>query len=103
MDEALGDLYLSDVRRRMHGLKVLGGRALSQLSEADWHTVLSERGNSAAVIVQHLGGNMHSRWGGLRSGYRAGLDGETAGRNRDAEFEDGGLSAGELRAVWDEG
>ena len=87
----------------MRGLKALGEGALAQLAETDWHTVLSPGGNSAAVTVQHLGGNMHSRWAGLRHGYRAGLDGETAGRNRDAEFEEGRLGADELRAVWNEG
>ncbi|GAA4018442.1 DUF1572 family protein [Deinococcus rubellus] len=96
-------LYLTDVRTRMRNLKALGEGALVQLTEADWHTVLSDGGNSAAVLVQHLSGNMHSRWNGLRHGYQAGLDGETAGRNRDAEFEDGKLSADKLRGVWDGG
>ncbi|WP_161882681.1 DUF1572 family protein [Deinococcus alpinitundrae] len=106
MTEAQPDvahLYLMDVRTRMRGLKKLGEGALTQLPETDWHTVLSPGGNSAAVIVQHLGGNMHSRWAGLRHGYTAGLDGETTGRNRDAEFEEGNLSADELWAVWEAG
>lgn len=106
MTEAQPDvahLYLMDVRTRMQSLKALGEGALAQLPETNWHTVLSPGGNSAAVLVQHLGGNMHSRWAGLRHGYQAGLDGEAASRDRDAEFEDGNLSAAEFQAVWDAG
>jgi len=106
MTEAQPDVahfYLVDVRTRMRGLKKLGEGALEQLAGADWHTVLSPGGNSAAVLVQHLSGNMHSRWAGLRDGYTAGLDGETADRNRDAEFEDNQSSAAELQAVWEAG
>jgi len=83
MTEAQPDvahLYLMDVRTRMRGLKKLGEGALEQLAGADWHTVLSPGGNSAA-----------------------GLDGETAGRNRDAEFEDNQSSTAELQAVWETG
>lgn len=99
----LGELYLTDVRDRMRGVKGLGHRALAQLLPEDWHHALSPGGNSAAVLVQHLAGNMASRWGGLREGYREGLDGEAAGRNRDAEFEEGEQPAGDLLDLWEEG
>ena len=99
----LGELYLEDVRGRMRGVRVLGEGALAQLPEDDWHTVLSADGNSVAILVQHLSGNMHSRWGELRRGYRQGLDGESATRNRDAEFEDRHLSAAELTDLWNTG
>ncbi|SMB93509.1 DUF1572 family protein [Deinococcus hopiensis] len=99
----LGDLYLTDTRERMCGVKRLGEGALTQLHSEDWHRVLSPGGNSAAVLVQHLAGNMESRWGALRGGYREGVDGEAPGRNRDAEFEEGGLSGGALLARWQEG
>ena len=33
-----------------------------QLSEADFHWALNESSNSIAVIVNHLSGNMVSRW-----------------------------------------
>ncbi|MCP2013838.1 hypothetical protein L1280_000966 [Deinococcus sp. HSC-46F16] len=103
MTTSLADLYLSDVRARMRGVKALGDGALAQLRPGEWHTALSEGGNSAAVLVQHLAGNMHSRWGGLRGGYAPGMEGETPGRNRDAEFGEGDQAADELRAVWEEG
>ena len=99
----LGELYLSDLRTRMRGVKTLGEGALKQLKEDEWHAVLSAEGNSAAVLVQHLSGNMHSRWGALRHGYREGQDGESAARDRDAEFEEGTRTGAELWAVWDAG
>ncbi|WP_293912119.1 DUF1572 family protein [Deinococcus sp.] len=100
---SLGELYLNDVRNRMRGVRALGEAALAQLPEADWSTVLSVDGNSVAILIQHLSGNMHSRWGELQRGYREGLDGETKGRNRDTEFEDRTMSAVELMTVWNAG
>ncbi|GGR12567.1 DUF1572 family protein [Deinococcus ruber] len=99
----LGELYLSDLRTRLRGVKALGEGALKQLHEPEWHAVLSAGGNSAAVTVQHLSGNMHSRWGALQHGYRAGQDGEQATRNRDAEFEEGQQTGAQLWAIWEAG
>lgn len=87
----------------MRGLKDLGEVAMQQLGDNDWHTALAEGGNCAAVLVQHLSGNMQSRWAALRRGYREGQDGESAGRNRDAEFEAGALSTLELWTLWNAG
>lgn len=103
MTPTLADLYLSDVRTRMRGVKALGDGALAQLQPGEWHAALSDGGNSTAVLVQHLAGNMHSRWGGLRGGYAPGMEGETPGRNRDAEFEEGSRTGDELRQLWEEG
>ena len=99
----LGELYLSDVRTRMRGVKALGEGALSQLHAEEWHTPLAPEGNSAAVLVTHLAGNMHSRWGALRGGYEPGAEGETLGRDRDAEFAEGQETPAELHARWEEG
>ncbi|WP_425145730.1 DUF1572 family protein [Deinococcus sp.] len=99
----LGELYLDDLRERMRGVKRLGEGALDQLAEGQWHAALSPGGNSAAVLVQHLNGNMHSRWGGLRGGYREGHDGESAERHRDAEFEESHQPPEALWALWEDG
>lgn len=99
----LAEHYLSDVRERMRGVKSLGDGALAQLPAANWHAVLSPGGNSAAVLIQHLSGNMHSRWGALAGGYAAGAEGESAGRNRDAEFAETDEDAAALRQRWESG
>ncbi|MFC4427534.1 DUF1572 family protein [Deinococcus navajonensis] len=99
----LGALYLADLRERMRGVKGLGEGALGQLDEGQWHAALTPEGNSAAVLIQHLSGNMHSRWGALRHGYTPGAEGEAPGRHRDAEFEEGEATPAELWALWEAG
>lgn len=95
--------YLQDVRGRMRGVKQLADSALAQLPSADWHTPLAEGGNSVAVLIQHLSGNMHSRWHALRGGYTANAEGESASRDRDQEFTEGQQTPAELLARWEDG
>lgn len=100
---SLADLYLRDVQVRMRGVKALGDGALAQLHDDQWHSVLSEDGNSAAVLIQHLSGNMHSRWGAFQHGFSMGAEGETAGRNRDLEFVEGQQTPAQLNEQWENG
>jgi uncharacterized damage-inducible protein DinB len=78
--------------------KSLGERALAQLHDDELHLELAPGMNSAGVIVQHLAGNMHSRWADL-----FGEDGESITRNRDAEFEDAHEPRDALIARWERG
>jgi hypothetical protein len=77
--------------------RTLGERALEQVPEAkiNHHP---EESNSLAVIVKHTAGNMRSRWSNL-----FGSDGETAGRNRDAEFTEDQRSSAEILEEWNSG
>lgn len=94
----LGALFLSETLDRLRGVKQLGEGALRQLDPAQWHLALGPNGNSAAVLVQHLSGNMRSRWTGFPK-----ADGEAATRDRDAEFEDAHHSTEVLWAQWEAG
>jgi len=78
--------------------KRLGDGALDQLTEADWRFRPGPEANSVAILVQHLHGNMRSRWTEFLA-----KDGEKPTRDRDAEFEPQGLPLAELRARWEEG
>jgi hypothetical protein len=78
--------------------KTLGERTLAQLQDDELHLEPSPDTNSAAVIVQHLAGNMHSRWTDLFGG-----DGESITRDRDAEFEDVHEARDALMARWERG
>jgi len=78
--------------------KRLGDGALDQIEEADWHWRSDPESNSIAIVVQHLHGNMLSRWTEFLT-----TDGERPSRRRDEEFEPEGLTAAELRARWEEG
>ncbi|MGH7176399.1 MAG: DUF1572 family protein [Tepidisphaeraceae bacterium] len=71
---------------------------MSQLTDADLHAQLNPRQNSVAVIIQHLHGNMLSRFTDFLTS-----DGEKPTRDRDREFVDRNLSRAQLMALWDQG
>ena len=52
-----------------------------------FHVKINPLQNSVAAIVQHMAGNMLSRWTDFLSS-----DGEKPGRDREAEFADKNLS-----------
>ena len=54
--------------------------------------------NSVAVLMQHVGGNLRSRFSDFLTS-----DGEKDFRDRDQEFEDQGLSESGLHEVWQAG
>jgi Protein of unknown function (DUF1572) len=78
--------------------KTLGEKAISQLEDAQLFLEPSAGGNSIAIIVQHLSGNMHSRWSGFPNS-----DGESPTRNRDTEFELHLETREELLETWESG
>jgi hypothetical protein len=86
--------YLEDVIHRFQRIKALAGRALAQVADDELFTVLDAEGNSIALLMKHLAGNMRARW---RDPFAS--DGETAGRDRDREFE---REAGDTRASLNE-
>lgn len=78
--------------------KKLGDGALAQLSDEQVYAVLDPEMNSVAIIVKHLSGNMVSRWTGFPD-----ADGESATRNRDAEFVDPPPRRAEVVQQWENG
>ncbi len=91
-------LFLESVIKRFQEYKALGDKTFDQLSEADLRYRPNAASNSIAVIVQHLHGNMLSRWTHFLT-----EDGEKEWRNRDKEFEEQPLSKGQLLNKWNEG
>jgi hypothetical protein len=83
---------------RFEQLRSLGTKALEQLNNDDVHWSPDAESNSIAVIVQHLYGNMLSRFTDFLTS-----DGEKQNRNRDEEFIEQGLSLAELQKRWDIG
>jgi hypothetical protein len=78
--------------------KKLAEGALSQLSDDQLHQRLAPNLNPAAIIIQHLAGNMLSRWTDWLT-----TDGEKPTRDREAEFEDRRLTRAELMQLWERG
>jgi len=74
--------YLASVKQQFLYYKSLGEKAMTQLEPELLFSLSNETANSIAIIVQHLHGNMLSRWTDFLI-----TDGEKEWRNRDAEFE----------------
>lgn len=90
--------YLNATIKQFEYYKALGDKTIAQLSEDQLFFKLDGFSNSIAVIVNHLHGNMRSRWTNFLS-----EDGEKDWRNRDAEFMDIITSKSELLDRWEEG
>jgi len=71
-----------DILLQYRKLKQQAESALSQVSDSDFFSVLGDEGNSIAVLVKHLAGNMRSRWTDFLTS-----DGEKSFRDRPSEFQ----------------
>jgi hypothetical protein len=58
----LGEEFLQVTIREFEKLKDTGERTMAQLDEQELHWRPHAESNSIVVIVQHLAGNMISRW-----------------------------------------
>lgn len=90
--------YLLSSRKQFEFYKMLGEKTFAQLTEKDLLWQPNGANNSIAIIVNHLWGNMQSRWTDFLTS-----DGEKAWRNRDLEFEDVIKSKTDLLQKWEEG
>jgi hypothetical protein len=90
--------YLESVTKQFEYYKGLGEKAMDQLKEEQLFIVPSKESNSVAIIVQHLSGNMLSRWTDFLT-----TDGEKEWRKRDEEFEEVVKTKAELLKTWSKG
>jgi len=90
--------FLRSARARLASLKTLGEQALARLDDADMAKSLDPESNSVAVLVQHIAGNMRSRWTDFLT-----TDGEKPDRRRDTEFEPGLTTKPQLMQRWESG
>lgn len=102
MTETPSALYLKDLREQFRKLKELADRAVAQVRDEDLFISLdpeAPESNSLAHLLQHVGGNLRSRFSGFLTS-----DGEKPDRDRDSEFEvKPGTSRADLLARWEEG
>ncbi len=75
--------FLNSTIKFFEYYKKLGEGAMDQLSDEDLNSKPNESSNSIAQIVNHLSGNMLSRWTDFMVS-----DGEKEWRNREAEFDE---------------
>lgn len=78
--------------------RLLGQQALAQVPDAALNRVMSPDGNSLAMIVRHISGNLVSRFTDFLAS-----DGEKPWRNREAEFEERPYSRAEVDQFWERG
>lgn len=90
--------FLQDAIKRFNYYKELGDKTFEQLNEQDFFYQPNEASNSIAIIIQHLYGNMLSRWTNFLT-----EDGEKDWRKRDAEFEPMDCSKTDLISFWNTG
>jgi hypothetical protein len=95
---SLGKEYLTTVIKRLKYYKELGEKTFEQLVEKDLHYLPTPESNSIAIIVQHLTGNMLSRFTNFLT-----EDGEKEWRQRDDEFEVHKYSKQQVTDLWDKG
>jgi hypothetical protein len=95
---SLGKTYIDSVIKRMTTYKILGEKTFEQLDDKDFHYSPNEESNSIAIIVQHISGNMLSRWTNFLT-----EDGEKEWRQRDDEFEVHQFSKQQIVDLWNKG
>lgn len=90
--------YLNSIQKQFEYYKILGDKTFAQLSEAECLWKHESDNNSIAIIVNHMWGNMLSRWTDFLT-----TDGEKEWRNRDQEFQNVIHNKAELIEKWEAG
>jgi hypothetical protein len=89
---------IADAIKRFKYYKELGDKTFEQLTDKDFLFQPSPESNSIAIIVQHMYGNMLSRWSNFLT-----EDGEKDWRNRDSEFIAMDLCKADVISFWNDG
>jgi uncharacterized damage-inducible protein DinB len=89
---------IEDFRFELERYRQLAEKALAQMPDDALNTVPAPDGNSAAMIVRHMSGNLVSRFTDFLT-----ADGEKPARDRDAEFADAAYTRAEMDAMWRQG
>ena len=90
--------YLNSIKKQFEYYKSVGEKTFDQLDENDLFWQYNAESNSIAIIVNHLWGNMKSRWTDFLTS-----DGEKEWRNRDLEFESVIKTKKDLIEKWKDG
>jgi hypothetical protein len=95
----LGERYLEDLIAQIDSQKKLADGAIAQLGDDELFRAIGADGNSVAVIMRHIAGNLRSRFTDFLT-----TDGEKPDRHRDGEFEvPDGTTRETVIAAWENG
>ncbi len=92
------DTYLESVKKQMLYYKTIAEKAMEQLEDNQLFYSANEDTNSISTIINHMSGNMLSRWTDFLT-----TDGEKEWRNRDAEFVESTATREALLQTWNAG
>lgn len=92
------EAFLQSAIKKFKAQKLIGDKTFAQLDEKDFFFKPSAESNSIAVIVQHMSGNMLSRWTNFLT-----EDGEKPWRERDVEFENTLSTKEDVLNAWNKG
>lgn len=90
--------YLISVEKQFKYYKMLGDKTFLQCEDSMLFEQRDDGSNSIAIIVNHIAGNMLSRWTDFLS-----TDGEKSWRNRDQEFANVLTNRKDLVERWEAG
>ncbi|QRR01411.1 DUF1572 family protein [Dyadobacter sandarakinus] len=94
----MNNSYLSSAIKQFEYYKMLGDKAMAQVSDESLFWQYNPESNSIAMVVNHLAGNMLSRFTDFLT-----TDGEKTWRNRDLEFEPYLSSREQMIQHWNNG
>ena len=95
---SIAQLTLESLRYRFRGIKKTGDGLLAQVDDDDLNRQINPEVNSIGMIVQHLHGNMLSRWTDFLT-----TDGDKPWRDREGEFEPSVQDKESVLLLWEEG
>lgn len=90
--------YIASIHHLFNYYKSLGDKTMASLSEKELHWTFNSECNSIATLINHLVGNMLSRWTNFYED-----DGEKEWRLRDKEFSPIHKSKDSLKLHWEKG
>jgi hypothetical protein len=90
--------YLTSVKKQFAYYKSLGEKTFEQLTDEQLSWQYNPESNSVAMIVNHMSGNMISRWTDIFT-----TDGEKPTRNREAEFTPSTPTRQTVLDSWEQG
>ena len=91
-------MLIEDFRIEFARYRALGEKAMAQVPDNALNVVVAPDGNSIAMIVRHMSGNLVSRFTDFLT-----TDGEKPNRDRDREFDDRQYSRQEMDRLWSTG
>jgi hypothetical protein len=92
------EMFVQDFIGEYERYRLASEKALAQVPDDALNRILAPNGNSVAMLVRHVGGNLTSRFTDFMTS-----DGEKPWRDRDTEFDEGPFTRAEIDEIWKKG